>query len=230
LPSDRSIHRSSKCSRKLSTTKNASILVRAAFCDWRWGYAAGNRGGSVPTITGSIRLDRRNNRNRRAPRSSPRTRHLRERHRANPKEVEAGAAIRKGVRPWGEIPGGVGSNSCDRQHPATARSRGYMAGVADNGNFESLRRALPGSQPEENDWRSFVQGNARSAWSDTRKREQYYTSALKIAPDERRCVHIASYVMSKDLPRAAETLRAATAGWFRIRATGPTGRGGWSAG
>ena len=66
--------------------------------------------------------------------------------------------------------------------------------------------------PEDPDWRILsAQGAALDQLGRGEEARQYYASALRIAPDEPSVLSnlALSYVLSKDLPRAEQTLRRA---------------------
>ena len=66
--------------------------------------------------------------------------------------------------------------------------------------------------PDDPDWRILsVQGTALDQLGRFEEARQYYASALKIAPEEPSVLSNLglSYVLSKDLPKAEETLRRA---------------------
>src|SRR5258705_9250632 len=90
---------------------------------------------------------------------------------------------------------------------------GYWRALADNGNFQQVFDVLGRAHsPEDPDWRILsVQGAPLDQLGRYDEARQYYTSALKIAPDEPSVLSNLglSYVLSKDLPKAEETLRRA---------------------
>ena len=87
--------------------------------------------------------------------------------------------------------------------------------LADNGNsqqaFDVLSRA---HTPDNPDWRILsVQGTALDQLGRHEEARAYYASALKIAPDEPSVLSNLglSYMLSRDLPKAEQTLRQAYA-------------------
>jgi Flp pilus assembly protein TadD len=92
-----------------------------------------------------------------------------------------------------------------------ASSRG--AALADNGNFQQAFDVLSRAHtPDDPDWRILsAQGTALDQLGRHDEARQYYATALKIAPEEPSVLSNLglSYVLSKDLPKAEETLRRA---------------------
>src|ERR1700745_494268 len=90
---------------------------------------------------------------------------------------------------------------------------GYGRSLVDNGNFQQAFDVLSRAHsPDDPDWRILsVQGTALDQMGRHDEARQYYASALKIAPDEPSVLSNLglSYVLSKDLPKAEETLRRA---------------------
>ena len=90
---------------------------------------------------------------------------------------------------------------------------GYGRALADNGNFQQALDVLGRAHtPDDPDWRILsVQGTALDQLGRFEEARQYYASALKIAPEEPSVLSNLglSYVLSKDLPKAEETLRRA---------------------
>jgi Flp pilus assembly protein TadD len=123
----------------------------------------------------------------------------RERHRLNPKDVEAAVQDGKALR-------AVGQKS---QAVAVLE----QASMADNGNFQQAFDVLGRAHsPEDPDWRILsVQGATLDQLGRYEEARQYYTSALKIAPDEPAVLSNLglSYLLSKDLPKSEEILRRA---------------------
>ncbi len=117
----------------------------------------------------------------------------RERFRANPKDVEEQVAI------------GNPNNK--------AVLAGYGRALADNGNFQQAFDVLSRAHnPDDPDWRILsAQGAVLDQLERHDEARQYYSSALKIAPEEPSVLPNLglSYVLSNDLPKAEETLRHA---------------------
>ena len=89
----------------------------------------------------------------------------------------------------------------------------YGRALADNGNFQQAYDVLSRAHsPEDPDWRILsVQGVVLDQLDRHDEARQYYATALKIAPDEPSVLSNLglSYVLSRDLPKAEETLRKA---------------------
>ena len=91
----------------------------------------------------------------------------------------------------------------------------YGRALADNGNFQQAFDVLGRAHsPDSPDWRILsVQGTALDQLGKHQEARGYYESALRIAPDEPSVLSNLglSYVLSRDLPKAEETLRKAQA-------------------
>jgi Flp pilus assembly protein TadD len=101
-------------------------------------------------------------------------------------------------------------------HPSDkALLAGYGRALADNGNFQQAFDVLSRAHtPEDPDWRILsAQGAVLDQLGRYEEARQYYASALKIVPDEPTVLSNLglSYALSKDLPKAEETLRRAYA-------------------
>jgi Flp pilus assembly protein TadD len=114
-----------------------------------------------------------------------------DRYRANPKDADAALAYGQALR------------------------AGYGRALADNGNsqaaFDVLSRA---HSPDNPDWRILsVQGTALDKLDKHEEARRYYASALRIVPDEPSVLSNLglSYMLTRDLPKAEETLRRAYA-------------------
>ena len=90
---------------------------------------------------------------------------------------------------------------------------GYGRALADNGNFQQAFDVLSTAHsPDNPDWRILsAQGTVLDQMGRYDEARQYYSSALKIAPDEPSVLSNLglSYVLSKDLAKAEDTLRRA---------------------
>jgi Flp pilus assembly protein TadD len=139
----------------------------------------------------------------------------RERHRANPRDVDAALQYGKALRVNGQKSQAVAVlEQAAVANPANqALLAGYGRALADNGNFQQAFDVLGRAHsPEDPDWRILsVQGASLDQLGRYDEARQYYSSALKIAPDEPTVLSNLglSYVLSKDLPKAEETLRRA---------------------
>ena len=138
-----------------------------------------------------------------------------ERYRANPKDVDAALQYAKALRAAGQRAQAVAvleqatiANPSNRMLLA-----GYGRALADNGNFQQAFDVLGRAHsPDDPDWRILsAQGAVLDQLGRFEEARQYYASALKIAPDEPSVLSNLglSYVLSKDLPKAEETLRRA---------------------
>src|SRR5689334_464912 len=140
-----------------------------------------------------------------------------DRHRANPKDPDAALAYGQALRAAGQrAQAAAVLEQATIAHPGNkALLAGYGRALADNGNsqaaFDVLGRA---HTPENPDWRILsVQGTVLDKMGKHDEARAYYASALRIAPDEPSVMSNLgmSYVLSRDLPRAEETLRKAQA-------------------
>src|SRR5215211_7377772 len=91
----------------------------------------------------------------------------------------------------------------------------YGRALADNGSFKQAFDVLGRAHsPDNPDWRILsVQGTALDQMGRHEEARRYYASALQIAPDEPSVLSNLglSYVLSRELPKAEETLRRAQA-------------------
>ena len=140
-----------------------------------------------------------------------------ERYRANPKDPEAAIAYGQALRAAGQRAQAVAMlEQANLAHPGNkALLAGYGRALVDNGNFQQGFDVLSRAHtPENPDWRILsVQGTALDQLGRHDEARRYYESALKIAPNEPSVLSNLglSYVLSKDLPKAEETLRQAYA-------------------
>ncbi|MDP3690459.1 tetratricopeptide repeat protein [Bradyrhizobium sp.] len=140
-----------------------------------------------------------------------------ERYRANPRDVDAALRYGNALRASGQRAQAVAvfeqatiANSGNKVLLA-----GYGRALADNGNsqraFDVLSRA---HSPDNPDWRILsVQGTALDQLGRHDDARRYYAGALAIMPEEPSVLSNLglSYVLSRDLPKAEETLRRAYA-------------------
>ena len=140
-----------------------------------------------------------------------------ERYRANPKDADAALKYGQALRATDQRAQAVAvMEQATIAHPGNkALLAGYGRALADNGNsqraFDILARA---HSPDNPDWRILsVQGTALDQLGKHDEARRYYASALTISPDEPSVLSNLglSYVLSKDLPKAEETLRKAYA-------------------
>src|SRR5207302_9285396 len=141
----------------------------------------------------------------------------RDRFRANPKDADAALQFGKALRATGQRSQAVAVlEQATIAHPGNkALLAGYGRALADNGNFQQAFDVLSRAHsPDNPDWRILsVQGTALDQLGRHDEARGYYASALKIVPDEPSVLSNLglSYVLSKDLPKAEETLRRAYA-------------------
>src|SRR3954447_9605416 len=140
-----------------------------------------------------------------------------ERYRANPKDADAALRYGQALRATGQRSQAVAVlEQATIAHPGNkALLAGYGRALADNGNFQQAFDILGRAHtPYNPDWRILsVQGTALDQLGRHDEARGYYASALKIVPDEPSVLSNLglSYVLSKDLPKAEETLRRAYA-------------------
>ena len=139
----------------------------------------------------------------------------RERVRANPKDADAALQYAKALRATGQRAqaAAVMEQATLAQPGNKALLAGYGRALADNGNFQQAFDVLGRAHtPEDPDWRILsAQGAVLDQMDRHDEARQYYASALKIVPDEPQVLSNLglSYLLSKDLPLAEETLRRA---------------------
>jgi Flp pilus assembly protein TadD len=140
-----------------------------------------------------------------------------ERYRANPKDAEAALAYGQALRATGQRAQAVAVlEQATIAHPGNkALLAGFGRALADNGNFQQAFDVLTRAHsPDNPDWRILsVQGTVLDQLGRHDEARRYYASALNIVPDEPSVLSNLglSYVLSKDLPKAEETLRRAYA-------------------
>ena len=138
-----------------------------------------------------------------------------ERYRANPKDADAALRYGQALRATGQRAQAVAVlEQATIANPGNkALLAGYGRALADNGNFQQAFDVLTRAHsPDNPDWRILsVQGTALDQLGRHDDARRYYASALKIVPDEPSVLSNLglSYVLSKDLPKAEETLRRA---------------------
>src|SRR6202140_1154618 len=141
-----------------------------------------------------------------------------ERYRANPKDADAALAYGQALRGTGQRAQAAAMlEQATIAHPGDkALLAGYGRALADNGNFQQAFDVLARAHsPDNPDWRILsVQGTALDQMGRHDEARRYYTSALKIVPEEPSVLSNLglSYVLSKDLPKAEENLRQAYGG------------------
>jgi Flp pilus assembly protein TadD len=140
-----------------------------------------------------------------------------ERYRANPKDAEAALRYGTALRSNGQrAQAAAVLEQASLAHPGNKQLlAAYGRALADNGNFQQAFDVLSRAHsPDNPDWRILsVQGASLDQMGKHAEARGYYASALRIAPDEPSVLSNLglSYVLSRDLPRAEETLRKAQA-------------------
>jgi Flp pilus assembly protein TadD len=138
-----------------------------------------------------------------------------ERYRANPKDADAALRYGQALRATGQRSQAVAVfEQATMAHTGNkALLAGYGRALADNGNFQRAFDVLTRAHsPDNPDWRILsVQGTALDQLGRHDEARRYYASALQIVPEEPSVLSNLgmSYVLSRDLPRAEETLRRA---------------------
>src|SRR5205807_29773 len=138
-----------------------------------------------------------------------------ERYRADPGNAEAALAYGQALRATGQRSQAVAV--LEQANIKHAGHRPLLAAwgraLADNGNFQQAFDVLSRAHtPDNPDWRILsVQGTTLDQLGRHDEARRYYASALKIVPGEPSVLSNLglSYMLSKDLPKAEETLRQA---------------------
>jgi Flp pilus assembly protein TadD len=139
----------------------------------------------------------------------------RDRFRANPNDPDAALQYGKALRATGQRSQALAVlEQVSIAHPSNkAVLAGYGRALADNGNFQQAFDVLSRAHtPDDPDWRILsAQGAVLDQLGRFDEARQYYASALKIAPEAPSVLSNLglSYMLSKDLPKAEETLRHA---------------------
>jgi Flp pilus assembly protein TadD len=140
-----------------------------------------------------------------------------ERYRANPKDPDAALAYGQALRATGQRAQAVAVlEQATIVNPGNkALLGGFGRALADNGNFQQAFDVLSRAHsPANPDWRILsVQGTVLDQMGRHDEARRYYASALKIVPDEPSVLSNLglSYMLSRELPKAEETLRQAYA-------------------
>jgi len=138
-----------------------------------------------------------------------------ERYRADPKDADAALKYGKALRASGQRAQAVAVlEQATIAHPGNKQLlAAYGRALADNGNFQQAFEVLGRAHsPDDPDWRLLsAQGATLDQLGRYEEARQYYSSALKIVPGQPLVLSNLglSYVLSKELPRAEETLRRA---------------------
>jgi Flp pilus assembly protein TadD len=139
----------------------------------------------------------------------------RDRFRAHPDDADAALQYGKALRAAGQKSQAVAVlEQATIAHPDDkALLAGFGRALADNANFQQAFDVLSRAHsPENPDWRILsAQGAVLDQLGRAEEARQYYASALKISPDEPSVLSNLglSYLLSKDLGMAEETLRRA---------------------
>jgi len=138
-----------------------------------------------------------------------------DRYRANPKDADAAVAYGQALRATGQrAQAAAVLEQASIAHPGNKTLlAAYGRALADNGNsqaaFDVLSRA---HSPDNPDWHILsVQGTALDKLGKHEEARRYYTSALRIVPEEPSVLSNLglSYMLTKELPKAEEMLRRA---------------------
>ena len=140
-----------------------------------------------------------------------------DRFRANPKDADAALAYGQALRANGQrAQAAAVLEQATIAHPGNKNLlAAYGRALADNGNFQQAFDVLSHAHsPENPDWRILsVQGAALDQLGRHDDARRYYASALKIVPGEPSVLSNLglSYMLTRDLPKAEQTLRQAYA-------------------
>ena len=140
-----------------------------------------------------------------------------ERYRANPKDADAALAYGQALRASGQR--AQAAAVLEQANIANPGNKALLAAwgraLVDNGNFQEAFDVLSRAHtPDNPDWRILsVQGTALDQLGRHDEARRYYANALKVVPGEPSVLSNLglSYMLSKDLPKAEETLRQAYA-------------------
>ncbi|MGN6285899.1 MAG: tetratricopeptide repeat protein [Afipia sp.] len=142
---------------------------------------------------------------------------LGDRYRANPRDAEAGLRYGQALRADGRREQAVAvlEQSSIANPGNKALLAAYGRALAENGSFKQAFDILSRAHtPANPDWRILsVQGTALDQMGKHQEARRYYASALKIVPEEPSVLSNLgmSYILSKELPKAEDTLRRAYA-------------------
>ena len=192
---------SSRCVRLLT------IITLAALVS---GALAGCKTASLTDTTGSITP-------RAAGEPARSAEALGERFRANPRDADAAIRYAQALRANDQRAQAAAVLETAAIHNPDDKAvlGAYGRALADAGNFKQALEVLGRAHsPDQPDWRLLsVQGAVLDQMGRHEEAQRYYASALKIAPDEPSILSNLglSYALGKDLKRAEETLRRASA-------------------
>jgi Flp pilus assembly protein TadD len=142
---------------------------------------------------------------------------LGERFRANPRDADVAIRYAQALRATGQRAQAAAVLETAAIHNPNDKALlgAYGRALADAGNFKQALDVLERAHsPDQPDWRILsVQGAVLDQTGRHADAQRYYASALKIVPDEPSVLSNLglSYALSKDLKRAEETLRRASA-------------------
>src|SRR5258708_17928106 len=192
---------------RLLTRTASSAILAFGLCSCQTAATS-----DVPDITGSLG-DKTEAGRAADPRHNVELYH--DRFRANPKDARAALQYGTALRATGQRSQAVAVlEQATIGHPSDkALLAAYGRALEDNGNFQQAFDVLSRAHsPDDPDWRiPSAQGATLDQLGRFDEARQYYASALKIAPDEPSVLSNLglSYMLSKDLPKAEETLRRA---------------------
>ena len=142
---------------------------------------------------------------------------LGENFRANPRDADVAIRYAQALRATGQRTQAAAVLETAAIHNPNDKALlgAYGRALADAGNFKQALDVLERAHsPDQPDWRILsVQGAVMDQMGRHADAQRYYAAALKIVPDEPSVLSNLglSYALSKDLKRAEETLRRATA-------------------
>jgi Flp pilus assembly protein TadD len=142
---------------------------------------------------------------------------LGEKFRANPRDPDVAIRYAQALRATGQRTQAAAVLETAALHNPNHRPLlgAYGRALADAGSFRQALEVLERAHtPDQPDWRVLsVQGAVLDQMGRHEEAQRYYASALKIMPDEPSVLSNLglSYALSKDLRRAEETLRRASA-------------------
>ena len=140
---------------------------------------------------------------------------LRDHYRSHPGDKDAALNYGKALRAAGQRSQAVAmlEQAMIARPGDKALMAGYGRALADNGNFQQALEVLGRAHsPDDPDWRILsAQGAVLDQLGRSEEARQYYASALRIVPDEPSVLSnlALSYLLSKDLAKAEESLRRA---------------------
>ena len=137
--------------------------------------------------------------------------------RANPRDADSAIRYAQALRAIGQRAQAAAVLETAAIHNPNNKALlgAYGRALADAGNFKQALDVLDRAHsPDQPDWRILsVQGAVLDQIGRHEEAQRYYASALRIVPEEPSVLSNLglSYALSKDLPRAEETLRRAAA-------------------